>query len=56
VLQGLDRAGGLAQDVRDLRGGQPGHPQHQYLALVGRELLQGGPHPGALEAVEGQLW
>jgi hypothetical protein len=56
VLEGLDRAGGLAQDLGHLGGGQPGgHPQQQDLALVGGELAHRLHHPAALDPLDGQL-
>ena len=56
MLEGLDRAGGLAEDRGHLGGGQPpGHAEQQHLALVGGELAQGGQHAGALEPLDGQL-
>jgi hypothetical protein len=56
VLQGLDRADGLAQRLGHLGGSQTrGHAQQQHLALVLGELTEGGHHPVGVDPVNGQL-
>jgi hypothetical protein len=57
VLQCLDRAGGLTDCGRYLRSGQPAdRAQQQHLALIGGELLEGGHHAAALQALNGQYF